>query len=105
MLTLLQEYMNTCNHKNYIDLMIDKLKTKLNKTKQKKMEKTIGEYGEESDIILTKYLYKELRGIGNQEVIKKEFITKMYELTFRTFLINTIVMIHFCLNLLKLFKI
>lgn len=86
MLTLLQEYMNNfpANHKNYIDLMIDKLKTKLNKTKQKKMEKTISEYGEESDIIgLTKYLYKELRGIGNQEVIKKEFITKMYELTFR----------------------
>ena len=86
MLTLLQEYMNNfpANHKNYIDLMIDKLKAKLNKTKQKKMEKTIGEYGEESDIIgLTKYLYKELRSIGNQEVIKKEFITKMYELTFR----------------------
>ena len=86
MLTLLQEYMKNfpVNHKNYIDLMINKLKTKLNKTKQKKMEKTIGEYGEESDIIgLTKYLYKELRGIGNQEVIKKEFITKMYELTFR----------------------
>ena len=40
--------------------MIDKLKAKLNKTKQKKMEKTIGEYGEESDIIgLTKYLYKD----------------------------------------------
>lgn len=86
MLTLLQEYMNNfpINHKNYIDLMIDKLKAKLNKTKQKKMEKDISEYGEESDIIgLTKYLYKELRGIGNQEVIKKEFITKMYELTFR----------------------
>ena len=86
MVTLLQEYMNNFpkNHEKYIDLMKEKLKNKSNKTKQKKMEKTIVEYEKEGDTIgLTKYLYKELRDIGNQVIIKKEFITYMYELTFR----------------------
>ena len=37
-----------------------------------------------SDVV--KYLYKELRSIGKQKIITKEFITKMYELSSRSVL-------------------
>jgi len=84
MLTLLQEYMNNFpkEHGKYLNSMEKILKNKLNKTNKTKIEKTIKDYGEDK-IGLTKFLYKELRNVGNPDIIKKEFITKMYEYTLR----------------------
>ena len=89
MLTLLQEYMNNFNdnHKKYIELMEKTLNTKVNKTKWKKLKKEIDILKRDNDIQgLLKYLYKELRIVGKQKIITKDFITKMYELSSRSIL-------------------
>ena len=89
MLTLLQEFMNNFNknHEKYIELMEKTLNTKVTKAKWKKIKKEIDVLKEENDIHgLVKYLYKELRSIGKQKIITKDFITKMYELSSRSIL-------------------
>tara|TARA_Y100001980_G_C14556284_1_gene347227 strand:+ start:2837 stop:6619 length:3783 start_codon:yes stop_codon:yes gene_type:complete len=89
MLSLLQEYMNNFDKNNtkYIELMKETLEKKLTKKKWKTIEKDVDSLEEEGDIVsIMKYLYKELRGVGKQEIITKEFITKMYELSSRNIL-------------------
>ena len=87
MLSLLQEFMNNFNknHERYIELMEETLNTRVTKAKWKKIRKNIDVLKEDNDIHgLVKYLYKELRSIGKQKIITKEFITKMYELSSRS---------------------
>lgn len=87
MLTLLQEYMNNfnSNNKKYIELMEKTLNTNVNKTKWGKFKKEIDTLKKDNDIQgLLKYLYKELRIVGKQKIITKDFITKMYELSSRS---------------------
>ena len=87
MLSLLQEFMNNFgkNHEKYIQLMLKTLMEKVNKRKWKKIKQTFVSMKEEGNITdITKFLYKELRGVGKQKIITKEFITKMYELSSRS---------------------
>ena len=87
MLSLLQEFMNNFskNHERYIKRMEDTIKTNVTSAKWKKIEKEINILKQENDIHgRVKYLYKELRGIGKQKIITKDFITKMYELSSRS---------------------
>ena len=89
MLSLLQEFMNNFNknHERYIELMEKTLNEKVTKAKWKKIRKEIDVLKGENDIHgLVKYLYKELRSIGKQKIITKDFITKMYELSSRSIL-------------------
>ena len=87
MLSLLQEFMNNFskNHERYIKRMEDTIKTNVTSAKWKKIKKEINILEEENDIHgLVKYLYKEIRSIGKQKIITKDFITKMYELSSRS---------------------
>ena len=89
MLSLLQEYMNNFdkNHGRYIELMEETVMSKVHKSKWKKIKKDIDALKNDNDISdVVKYLYKELRSIGKQKIITKEFITKMYELSSRSVL-------------------
>ena len=99
MLSLLQEFMKNFpkNHGNYIKLMEKTLKSNLiKKNKEGKVTEAARAMGKrkwvkiEDNLELlvdpqskVKYLYKELRSIGNQPIITKDFITKMYELSSR----------------------
>ena len=90
MLTLLQEFMNNFNknNNNYIDLMENTLIDVLTKAKWKKIKKGLDILKEENDDQgIVKYLYKELRSIGKQKIITKDFITKMYEFSSRKALV------------------
>ena len=83
MLTLLQEFMNNFNknHAKYIDKMEETL---VEKKKVKKIKKNLEELKGDNDIPgLVKYLFKELRAIGKQKIITKDYITKMYEFSLR----------------------
>ncbi len=87
MLSLLQEFMINFsqNHEKYIQLMLKTLLANVNKTKTKKIKKEFDNLKKEGNQVdITKYLYKELRGIGKQKIITKDFITKMYELSSRS---------------------
>ena len=49
-----------------------------------KIKKNVKAFIEENDDMgLLKYLYKELRNLGGQKIITKDFITKMYEYSSR----------------------
>ena len=83
MLTLLQEFMNNFNknHAKYIDKMEETL---VEKKKVKQIKKNVEELKGDNDIPgLVKYLFKELRAIGKQKIITKDYITKMYEFSLR----------------------
>ena len=93
MLSLLQEYMNNFNSEsveNYIkyrDLMIKTLDKNVKPQNKPKIEKNVKAFiEEEDDMGLLKYLYKELRNLGGQKIITKDFITKMYEYSSRKIL-------------------
>ena len=60
----------------------------LTKAKWKKIKKGLDILKEENDDQgIVKYLYKELRSIGKQKIITKDFITKMYEFSSRKALV------------------
>lgn len=87
MLTLLQEFMNNFedNHSKYVELMIETLMENVNDSKLSKIDKEIETIAGDLSS-LTKYLYKELRGVKKQHIITKDFITKMYEYSSRSVL-------------------
>ena len=85
MLTLLQEFMVNFKENKYINHMEKKLIDVLPKAKWRKIKKELDILKEENDKQgIVKYLYKELRSVGKQKIITKDFITKMYELSSRS---------------------
>ena len=58
--------------------------TLVEKKKVKQIKKNVEELKGDNDIPgLVKYLFKELRAIGKQKIITKDYITKMYEFSLR----------------------
>ena len=63
------------NHSKYVELMIETLMQNVSESKLSKIDKEIENIAGDLSS-LTKYLYKELRGIKKQNIITKRFYNK-----------------------------